>query len=152
MLVGPLLALLAVTSGCSLHADPGAPAPPRPGREIHGRAIPSASCHARAAQRLTVERSSLETLVLCPLSVEPGPAVRLSATAGLFEPIVTKLATPGSKYPSGTVCPAYADFPQKVLARAHNQWLVIDLPQDSCGHYDRDLLGLLAQARHAQQR
>ena len=79
--------------------------------------------------------------------VEPGPRVRLDAGAALFRRIVRGLATPGQRFPSGTACAAYADVEQTVVAHAGSRWLVVDIPRDSCGHYDRDLLALLAQAR-----
>jgi hypothetical protein len=96
-----------------------------------------------------VARSAITLVILCPVSVEPGPVVRLLPDSTRFGPVVLGLATPGRRYPPGTACPAYADVAQTVLAQAGKQWLVVDLPQDSCGHYPRDLLALLAEARAA---
>lgn len=98
---------------------------------------------------MTLATDEIRELVLCPTAVEL-PAhhrVRLTRADPLFGPILTELATPGASYPPGTVCPAYADVAQKILAGGDGGWVAVEIPQDSCGHYDRGLLSLLARAR-----
>ncbi|HET6815933.1 MAG TPA: hypothetical protein VFH66_01735 [Mycobacteriales bacterium] len=142
-----LAALVMTAAACDGRAGPSGPTPPRPSVSVAGRSVGLPRCDARPAAQVRVDRRTIDLLLLCPLETRPGPVVRLRSDSALFGPVILGLATPGRRYPPGTPCPAYADVQQTVLARFAHRWLVVDLPRDSCGHYDRGLLALLARAR-----
>jgi hypothetical protein len=141
--VGAMLAACQSNSG-------GDAVPPRP-TSLEGQLLSSASCHGGGGREVTLPPESVRRLIICPLAIDL-PAhrrVNVARDGRLFARIVNELATPGASYGPDTACPAYADVPQKVLARGDPGWVRVDLPVDSCGHYDRRLLSLLTEARGA---
>lgn len=123
-----------------------------PGKDIRGFTAPSYDCATHKGAPVHVPRVDVTRLLLCPVWPNDSKPVAVSPTSRLFAPILTALATPGARYRSGMPCAAYADVDQTVLARTSRVQVVVDIPRDSCGHYDRKLVGLLSEARSANGR
>jgi hypothetical protein len=93
-----------------------------------------------------------QTLLLCALVMPGQPSKNVTVTAGgaAFDSLVSALSRPDEPAPSpGTVCAAYADLTQVVLARTGAGVFQVSIPVDGCAHYERTALTALQAARAA---
>jgi hypothetical protein len=144
--VAAVVAAIALT-GCHNESTNNS-TPPGP-TFIEGHVTASGSCHAGTGRHVALSPTTVTLLALCPLVIDlpEHRRVTLGPNSPLFRPVLRKLATPGASYGPNTACPAYADVPHKILMRSGSTWVVVDIPRDSCGHYDRALVTLLSRAR-----
>ena len=85
-----------------------------------------------AAQNLT----GVTTLVLCAFPRYKGVANRtLPAGEPDFDSAVALLSRPNSPTPAGTVCAAYGDIVDVILAVTTQGTYLVHPPTDICGHY-----------------
>lgn len=120
-------------------------------RSIRGVRLESFSCSASAtsARKLMLQPNSVTAFLLCPV-VPPSAQTRTSAievTAGRsFRRLVTTLSAP-NETPSTRPCAAVALAPQKVVAQTRSGPVLVTIPVDGCGFYQRAVLEALNRAR-----
>ncbi len=94
--------------------------------------------------------STPQTFLLCAL-VMPGQAsknVTVAAGGSAFDSLVSALSRADEPAPGpGTVCAAFADLSQVVLAKSGAGVYQVSIPTDGCGHYERSALTALRDAR-----
>ncbi|HET6817420.1 MAG TPA: hypothetical protein VFH66_09390 [Mycobacteriales bacterium] len=120
-----------------------------PSNHVRGFVASSFTCAARKQQAVQVDRAEVTQLLLCPIWPKGTKPVEITPASRLFEPIIVGLATPGDRYRSGMPCAAYADVDQTILAKTPATQILVDIPRDSCSHFDPKLTALLAQARES---
>ncbi|HVY08839.1 MAG TPA: PASTA domain-containing protein [Mycobacteriales bacterium] len=119
---------------------------------VRGTQVSAYSCTAAAsATPVTVSPSTVTELKLCPVDVpnQPSKAAIVTPDDKSFTRLVSALALP-DKPPTNDACAAYADVPQKVLAKTEDAPLLLHIPVDGCGHYRTEATSALAAARAAQ--
>jgi hypothetical protein len=114
---------------------------------IRGAQVPTFSCGARATtQQVEVAPAAVTGLLLCRSVPVYNRVVRVTPSDRVFTALVRALSVPDEPRASGA-CPAYADVPQPVVARTASETLVVHIPVDGCGHYQREPLQALHAAR-----
>jgi hypothetical protein len=93
-------------------------------------------------------------LRLCPLNLPPqdvgtGSPVDLTPADARLRPLLTALSAPNEPAPSGGIaCAAYADLPQTLVATVRDgTYVQLEIPTDSCAHYQRAATDALSAAR-----
>jgi hypothetical protein len=91
-----------------------------------------------------------QSFLLCALVMPGQPSKSVTVTAGrpAFDSLVSALSRPDEPAPGpGTVCAAYADLAQVVLAQTSTGVYQVSIPVDGCAHYERSALTALQAAR-----
>ncbi len=119
---------------------------------LRGVAVQALTCPARAvtAASKPAPIGTPRTFLLCALGMpgQPSKNVTIAAGAPTFAPLVSALSAADAPAPGpGTVCAAYADLPQVVLARTDAGVYQVSIPVDGCGHYLGSALTALQDAR-----
>jgi hypothetical protein len=79
---------------------------------------------------------------------QPSKSVTIPAGRPAFDSLVSALSHADEPAPGpGTVCAAYADLTQIVLARTGSGVYQVSIPVDGCAHYERAALTALQAAR-----
>jgi len=101
-----------------------------------------------ASATTTTPVGTVRALSLCPVGIPrfSSNAVTITASDPQFGALITALSAPDESRTSGA-CPMYADVPQIVLAETADGVYQVSIPTDACGHYQRDALTALTQAR-----
>jgi hypothetical protein len=144
-------ALLCAACGSGSSTPAGAGTATPNGAEVRGAALTAFRCAAGpAGDRVAVPPGQVRLLRLCATSA-PGQdrIVTVRPRDPAFAPLVTALARPDTPRDPDALCPMYADVPQRVLASTARGPLLVDIPHDGCGHYQRAAAAALAAARHS---
>ncbi len=135
------------TTTTSVHTTP---APGLRGIPVRAFACPPPADSPAVSPRHIAD-VDVEAFLLCPLGM-PGQtarAVTVAAGGVAFDGLVSALSQPDTPKPPGdTVCAAYADLIQHVLAKTSRGAFQVSIPVDSCGHYLRAALDALDHARN----
>lgn len=144
---GAALAALVTACGGS-PAGPGtAPASPAAGAALHGAALATFACPARATGDRRVPAADVTAVRLCPRPPVDARAVTLRADDPRWDRLLAALSAADVPPEPGQVCPAYADLEQRVVADSARGPLRVHIPVDGCRHYQRAVVGLLAAIR-----
>jgi hypothetical protein len=158
-----LVSLLAACGSSGRASTPGSTSPTtggnvtstsfqeHPPRALRGVAVAKFACSDPSVQSdvSQVPIEGVEAFLLCPLGTpgQPSEAVSIRPNDPVFAVLVRALSASDLPSISGTVCPAYADLTQVVLARTTGGAYRVSIPTDACRHYQRDALDALNRAR-----
>lgn len=116
---------------------------------IRGAGLSGYSCHAHVVGSAgSVTPSRVIEFRLCPMQVpmQERQTVTVKRSSSDFGPLLRGLSAPDEKATTGP-CPMYADVPQRVIARTATGAVLVHIPVDSCGHYQRPAALALSNAR-----
>jgi len=101
-----------------------------------------------ASATTTTPVGTVRALSLCPLDMGrlSSNLVTITTSDLQFSALITALSSPDEAR-TREACPMYADVPQIVIAETADGAYQVSIPTDACGHYQRDALTALTQAR-----
>jgi len=152
----PLLILPAAcgSAGSGGKASPSTTAPVQSTSGLRGVAVQAWACpaHVVAQNARATPIGTPQTFLLCALEMPGQPSKNVTVAAGGpgFDSLMSALSPADEPAPGpGTVCAAYADLAQVVLAKTSAGVYQVSIPADGCGHYERSALTALQAARAA---
>ena len=118
---------------------------------IRGASLSGFACHShRIGHSAKVTPSSVTKFRLCPLNVPEQQSRTVTVGRGNenFAALSSSLSAPDEPAYDGP-CPMYADVPQRVIAQTSSGAVLVHIPVDGCGHYQRAATTALSNARGA---
>jgi hypothetical protein len=121
---------------------------------LRGVAVQALTCPAHVVSQGATPApiGTPRTFLLCALEMPGQSSKNVTVAAGrpAFDSLVSALSRPDEPAPGpGTVCAAYADLAQVVLAQTSIGVYQVSIPVDGCAHYERAALAALQAARAA---
>ena len=153
-----LLSLVSLAAACGSSGrgpTPGAPGTtstslPAQAAVLRGVPVQSFQCSPPTVPSgVPVPIVGAQAFLLCPLGApgQPSKAVTVRVSDPAFAALVRALSAADIPATPGTVCAAYADLTQLVLAKTNGRVYQVSIPTDGCKHYQRNALDALRRAR-----